>query len=80
MTYGQIALYIEPLTPRAVGWALNQCPPDVPWHRVVNARGACSTDRLTHMPTGLQRHLLEREGVTFRSNGTIDLQRYRWTP
>ena len=40
MNYGQIAgLCGRPLTPRAVGWAMHDCPPDVPWHRVVNAQG-----------------------------------------
>lgn len=80
MTYGQVALLIEPLTPRAVGWALNQCPRDVPWHRVVNAQGRCSTDRLPHIPTGLQRALLEREGVEFDDSARLDLKRYRWMP
>jgi methylated-DNA-protein-cysteine methyltransferase related protein len=80
MTYGQIALLLEPLSARAVGWAMNSCPEDVPWHRVVNSRGGCSTDRLPHVPTGLQRSLLEREGVEFRSNGCLDLSRYLWFP
>ena len=81
MTYGQIATEIEQrLSPRAVGWAMHGCPEDVPWQRVVNASGACSTDRLPNIPTGLQRGLLESEGVEFRDNGTLDLERYRWTP
>lgn len=80
MTYGQIALEIEPLSARAVGWALNSCPEGVPWHRVVNSRGGCSTDRLPHIPTGLQRSLLEREGVIFDESGCLRLERYRWFP
>lgn len=81
MTYGQIAALLgHRVSPRAVGWAMHGCPADVPWHRVVNARGGCSTDRLTDMPPGLQRALLEREGVRFGSTGRIDLARYRWTP
>ena len=80
MTYGQIALCIEPLTARAVGWAMNSCPRDVPWQRVVNSRGSCSTDRLPHIPTGLQRSLLEKEGVKFDSNEKLDLIEYRWFP
>lgn len=80
MTYGQLALLLEPLTARAVGWAMNSCPGDVPWHRVVNARGGCSTDRLPHVPTGLQRALLEREGVVFDAAGHLELARYRWFP
>ncbi len=80
MTYGQIALFIEPLTARAVGWAMNSCPRDVPWHRVVNSLGGCSTDRLPHVPTGLQRSLLEKEGVKFDSKEKLDLIEYRWFP
>jgi len=81
MTYGQIATLIENrLSPRAVGWAMHGCPSGVPWHRVVNASGATSTDRLPDMPPGLQRALLTAEGVEFRENGTLDLTRYRWMP
>lgn len=80
MTYGQIAMYLVPMTARAVGWAMNHCPQGVPWQRVVNSRGGCSTDRLPHIPTGLQRSLLEKEGVQFKPNGTLDLNRYRWIP
>ena len=80
MTYGQIALLLEPLSARAVGWAMNCCPEGVPWHRVVNSRGGCSVDRLPHVPTGLQRSLLEREGIEFGENGNLPLERYRWFP
>ncbi len=81
MTYGQLATLIENrLSPRAVGWAMHGCPKELPWQRVVNASGGCSTDRLPDVPAGLQRALLEAEGVKFRENGTLDLERYRWTP
>jgi len=81
MTYGQVATELESrLSPRAVGWALHGCPDNVPWQRVVNASGGCSTDRLPDVPQGLQRAMLEAEGVTFRETGTLDLTRYRWTP
>jgi methylated-DNA-protein-cysteine methyltransferase related protein len=81
MTYGQIATLIENrLSPRAVGWAIHGCPEDVPWQRVVNASGGCSTERLPDIPPGLQRAMLEAEGVEFKANGTLDLSRYRWVP
>lgn len=39
-TYGQIARALgAPRAARTVGWAMHHCPDDVPWHRVVNARG-----------------------------------------
>jgi methylated-DNA-protein-cysteine methyltransferase-like protein len=81
MTYGQIATLLESrFSPRAVGWAMHGCPEGVPWHRVVNASGGCSTDRLPNIPEGLQRAMLEAEGVEFRDNGTLDLNLYRWSP
>jgi methylated-DNA-protein-cysteine methyltransferase-like protein len=81
MTYGQIAgLLGNLLSPKAVGWAMHTCPEDVPWHRVVNASGSCSTDRRGDLPPGLQRALLEAEGVAFRLDGTLDLAYYRWQP
>jgi methylated-DNA-protein-cysteine methyltransferase-like protein len=81
MTYGQIAAELgSRLSPRAVGWMLHRCPDDVPWQRVVNASGGCSTDRLTDFPIGLQRSMLESEGIVFRPDGTLDLELYRWIP
>lgn len=84
-TYGQIARLagIEG-QPRLVGYALHRLAADsrVPWHRVVNARGAISVRSgggpLPDVP--LQRRLLEREGVDFDSRGVIDLVRYAWRP
>lgn len=79
MSYGQIAeLLRRPLSARAVGWAMNQCPGDVPWQRVVNAAGGISTGHL-HEPHDLQRRLLESEGIRFGKNGTLSMPRYRFT-
>jgi methylated-DNA-protein-cysteine methyltransferase-like protein len=81
MSYGQIAKLVKrPLSARAVGWAMHQCPDDVPWHRVVNALGGMSTDELADVPKGLQQYLLESEGVEFRASGTLPMARYRWVP
>ena len=80
-TYGRIATAMgNRLSPRAVGWALHGCPAGVPWQRVVNARGTCSTDRLPDVPAGLQRRLLEEEGVTFDEGGRLDLEAHLWQP
>lgn len=81
MTYGQISTWIESrLSPAAVGWAMAVAPEGVPWQRVVNASGGCSTERRGDLPPGLQQALLEQEGVTFRDDATLDLERYRWEP
>ncbi|MGH9321096.1 MAG: MGMT family protein, partial [Vicinamibacteria bacterium] len=77
MSYGQIAVLLSrPLSARAVGWAMNQCPEDVPWQRVVNAQGGISTEHL-HEPRDLQRRLLEAEGVRFGKNGALPMEGYR---
>jgi methylated-DNA-protein-cysteine methyltransferase-like protein len=78
-TYGQLSELIGGrLSPVGVGWAL-RAPSDgpIPWHRVVNGRGGVSTE---HETPGLQRMLLESEGVTFDADGRIDLARHRWRP
>jgi methylated-DNA-protein-cysteine methyltransferase-like protein len=80
MTYGQIAdLLGEGYTPRTVGFVMHAAPEDVPWQRVINAQGACSTQRLM-LPHNIQQRLLETEGITFDTKGRCDLKRYRWTP
>lgn len=79
VTYGQVSAALEGrLSPAAVGWAMSACPEDVPWQRVVNARGGISTDRRPDLPPGLQRAILEQEGIAFRDDDTIDLAHYRW--
>jgi len=76
-TYGQLAdLLGRPRAARAVGQAMHGCPRDVPWHRVVNARGGISRRaRMESMVT--QRILLLREGVGLRA-GRVMLARHRW--
>jgi methylated-DNA-protein-cysteine methyltransferase-like protein len=62
-----------------VGWALHSMPEDsdVPWHRVINARGIITLD--AHGPGGaIQRALLEAEGIVFDEEGRIDLETCGW--
>ena len=76
ITYGTLSQLIDKrLTPVGVGWAIRSGGEDIAWHRVVNASGGISTD---NQHPGLQRAMLEAEGVKFRSDGTIDLQKYAW--
>jgi methylated-DNA-protein-cysteine methyltransferase-like protein len=49
----------------------------VPWHRVINSQGKCSTGRLT-IPMNLQQELLEADGVVFNAAGKCDLSVYQW--
>ena len=78
-TYGQLAEMIgHRLSPVGIGWAMRAAPEEsIPWHRVVNSRGGISTDR-EH--PGLQRAMLEAEGVAFDTGGHLDLARVAWRP
>ena len=80
-TYGQIAsLAGLPGHARQVGYALHALrDEDVPWHRVINARGEISA-RSDPGPEPLQRVMLESEGVEFDSRGRVDLRRFQWEP
>jgi methylated-DNA-protein-cysteine methyltransferase related protein len=74
-TYGQLsALVKRRLTPIGVAWALRAAR-DLPWHRVVNARGGISTE--AEAP-GVQRARLAAEGVRVGKGGCVDLARYQW--
>src|SRR5688572_21875325 len=80
MTYGQIAeLLGEGYTPRTVGFVMHASPDGTPWHRVLNAQGACSTGRVV-LPQDKQQRLLEQEGVVFNKNNRCDLQTYLFIP
>ncbi|MCP4598808.1 MGMT family protein [Neptuniibacter sp.] len=80
-TYGQIAeLAGLPRMARAVGRTLSLLPKgtQLPWHRVINAKGQIS------FPVGseayeCQKSRLEEEGITLL-NGKINLKQHRWQP
>jgi methylated-DNA-protein-cysteine methyltransferase related protein len=81
-TYGQIAALAGLAGhARQVGYALHALPEgsDLPWQRVINARGEVSP-RSEPGWEGLQRAMLEAEGVEFDGRGRADLARYRWEP
>lgn len=79
-TYGQIAtLAGYPRQPRLAGYALRHAADDVPWHRVVNARGGLSP-RAQSDSVHVQRARLVAEGARFDDRGRIDLERYGWRP
>ncbi len=78
-TYGQIAWIAGAATPRMAGYALGGLPADtdVPWQRVVNRKGGISP-RGDPMATDRQRRLLAEEGIRFKPDGCIDLDRFGW--
>ena len=79
-TYGQVAI-LAGLDghARQVGYALHDLPArsNLPWHRVINARGEISP-RSAGDSHELQRMLLEAEGVDFSLDGRVALKKYRW--
>lgn len=83
-TYGQVAdlanLYGKA---RLVGYALYRVDmrsSDIPWHRVINAKGEISYSTKRYGADYLQRTLLELEGIKFSPKGKINLRDYLWQP
>ncbi|HPD02562.1 MAG: MGMT family protein [Christensenellales bacterium] len=77
-TYGQIAAMCgSPKASRAVGYALhlNPEPGVIPCHRIVNRFGGLAP-KFAFGGAGIQRKLLEAEGVTVRDDGTVDLSSF----
>jgi methylated-DNA-protein-cysteine methyltransferase-like protein len=81
-TYGAIARVLgSPGAARTVGWAMRATPVGlgVACHRVVNARGELSPED-TFGGSGVQRSLLESEGIAFDVQGRVDMKRHLWIP
>jgi methylated-DNA-protein-cysteine methyltransferase-like protein len=84
-TYGQVARIAGRCSAQMVGFALaslassseRQNFEEVPWQRIINAKGKVSPHGFG-MGDYVQRQLLEEEGVEFDSEGVIDLERYGW--
>ena len=74
-TYGQIArLTGRDRNARLIGKILSMSEyyGQYPCHRVVNHAGRTAPGFFG------QRQLLQEEGVGFRANGCVDLEKYRW--
>jgi methylated-DNA-protein-cysteine methyltransferase-like protein len=83
LTYGQVAeLAGMPGASRVVGAAMRTSSPELglPWQRVVGKRGPGLGQVRIHdaMGAGMQRALLEAEGVAFTAGGGIALSEYGW--
>ena len=80
-TYGQVATMAGmPRRARLVGRVLQDLDSttNVPWHRVVNAKGEVSFSLSRNGGDVLQRRLLEKEGIKFDDRNRLDLERNRW--
>lgn len=79
-TYKQIAeLSGKPHGSRGVAWILHSCSTayKLPWHRVLNAQGRISFDRLSHNFRE-QKKRLEKEDVTVTKEGQLSLKEFQW--
>lgn len=84
-TYGQVARIAGRCSAQMVGFALaslaayreRQDFEEVPWQRIINAKGKISPHGFG-MGDFIQRQLLEEEGIAFDSEGVIDLERFGW--
>ena len=77
-TYGQVAsLAGNPRWARVVGYALhvNPEPGIIPCHRVVNRKGEVAPG-FAFGGEDIQRQLLEAEGIVFKPDGKLDLEKY----
>ncbi len=80
-TYGTVAREAGlPGRARQVGYAMAALGDDhdVPWHRVINARGEVSPRRGGSAFEQIQRAMLEAEGIVFDSHERVDLNAQGW--
>src|SRR5512133_930789 len=81
-SYGQISRIVGRCSAQMIGFALAALgkqpdAEDVPWQRVVNARGHISPHGYG-FGTNMQRVLLEEEGIVFSLEGEIDFDQFGW--
>lgn len=79
-TYGQIAkLAGLPKHARLVGRVLSQLDTetDLPWHRVLNAQGKISLNKLDEYGHNIQQQKLGAEGILCAGN-RVSLKQYQW--
>ena len=79
-TYGQIAkLAGLPKHARLVGRVLSQLDTetDLPWHRVLNAQGKISLNKLDEYGHNIQQQKLSAEGILCAGN-RVSLKQYQW--
>lgn len=78
-TYGLLALLCgRPRASRIVGGLMAGAPEGLPCHRVIYKDGTLSPADI--FGPGVQRMLLEGEGIPFLSDGRVDVSRCLWSP
>lgn len=79
-SYGQIARMAgNPRWARIVGYAVSRAPESgcLPCHRVVFQDGTLCADSIFGGP-GIQRQMLQSEGITFEADGKVRMAVHRW--
>lgn len=79
-SYGEVAKKAGlPGYARYVGYILRHLPEqtNIPWHRVMNAKGLISFPPNTEKHKA-QRSRLEAEGISFSPSGKVKLSAYQW--
>lgn len=80
-TYGQIAAILgNPRAARVVGEAMRRIPDylDIPSHRVISKDGAMAPG-YAFGGEDKQQEMLEKEGVIFKRNGCVEMQKCLWS-
>lgn len=79
-TYGQVAEMANfPGKAREVGVVMSRVQNEqhLPCHRIVNKTGMMSPE-YAFGGQEKQRKMLEKEGIRFKSNGTVDMERFQF--
>jgi methylated-DNA-protein-cysteine methyltransferase-like protein len=79
-SYGAIGQYLGlKSSARMVGWAMHDCPKDVPAHRVVNSKGLLTGKHHFNPPEKMER-LLKKEGVKVVNDKIVAFNEVFWNP
>ena len=81
-SYGAIAAYLGSKgSARMVGWAMNASHslPDIPAHRVVNAKGLLTGKANFSTPNQME-DLLKNEGISIINHQIKDFENHFWNP
>lgn len=81
-SYGAIAAYLGSKgSARMVGWAMNASHslPDIPAHRVVNAKGLLTGKAHFRTPNQME-DLLKNEGISIINHQIKDFKNHFWNP
>ena len=81
-TYGQISRIVGGCSAQMIGFALAALSSqtgidDIPWQRVINAKGKVSPHGFG-FGTNMQRVLLEEEGIVFNLEHEVDFEKFGW--